>query len=96
MRAVNLLARPAVARQRVAFATVRAFGTAAPAAPVGGKFTAAQLGEMAVKGIRPSEVQAAKQYTSLPLVEESLVHITLVDFKGDQYKIVGKVGESLM
>ena len=75
---------------------VRSFGTVAAVAAGGGGFTPAQLGEMAVKGIRPSEAIAEKQYTSLPRVEESLVHVTLVDFKGDQYKIVGKVGESLM
>lgn len=93
---MNQVARQVMASQRHV-AVARSFGTAAPSTSAkGGKFTAAQWGEMAVKGIRPSEIQVEKTYSSLPSVEEALVNVTLVDFKGDHYKIVGKTGETLM
>ena len=81
-----------VSRQ-IRFAEARSFATAAKGA---GGFSAADIANMAVNGIRPSEVKAEKTYSYLPKVEEYLVRVTLVDFKGDQYNIVGRVGDSLM
>ena len=78
--------------QRLAASHARFLGTTAGL----GGLSAAEIGKLAVNGIRPSEMKPEKVYTTLPKVEEVLVHVTLVDFKGDQYKIVGRVGDSLM
>jgi hypothetical protein len=93
MRAARLVGTIAVQPQKRL--AVRSMATVAKAGATGG-FTPAQLGAMAVNGVRPSEVKQEKTYDSLPRVKDILVNVTLVDFKGDQYKIVGRVGDTLM